>query len=399
MVQEKSGDKVTVLKCENYDRLEVYKTVKKSIDLLGGINSFISKGDKVLLKPNMFRTSKKGTTHPSVVYAIAKIFKEGGAKLYLTDSPMIHSLKNVADFNGITEVCNELDIKMLPIRVVKNTIVNNPKLCKNFFLPEFINDMDLIVNIPKIKSHPLTVFSGSVKNLFGFCTGTTKSQFHLRFKKKYDFCHMLLDLYSIIRPGLTIMDAIDGVDSTGQKKRVGLLLASKDSIALDVIACKTVGIPYDLVLTNVFGEERNLGVMAKEKIQILGDSFNFPVIDNFEYEINHYEAISSMTISLFDAFFLKNSIGKPYVTDTCKRCEECIKICPKNAIRLTNVKAKIDYSKCIRCYCCQEICPNKAIVIKTPNPLFLLLTSFLQAMVVKLRSFESKKIKKFNNEF
>lgn len=397
MIAANSRVNVAVLRCETYDKLEVYKSVKKSIDLLGGVNSFIKNGDKVLLKPNMFRISREGTTNPAVVHAVAKIFKEGGAELYLTDSPMTHLLKDVADFNGVTEVCNELDIKILPIREVKNTIVNNPKRSKTFFLPKFLDDMDLIINIPKIKSHPLTVFSGSVKNLFGLCTGTTKSQFHLRFKKKYDFCQMLLDLYSTIQPGLTIMDGIDGVDSSGQTKRVGVLLASEDSIALDATVCNILGIPYDLVLTNALGEERNLGVMKKEQIQILGDSFNFPIIDNFEYEINHHEAISAMTISLFDSFFLKNSFGKPYVTNECKRCEECIKICPKNAITLTNTKAKIDYGTCIRCYCCQEICPNNAIAVREPNPLFLLLTSLLQKEIIRLRSYESKKIRKIVN--
>jgi len=391
MTKENTKVKVTAIRCNNYDKSEVYKTVKKNIDFLGGVKSFISKGDKVLLKPNMFRTSREGTTNPVVIHAVAKIFKEEGAKLYLTDSPMTHSLKDVADFNGVAEVCNELDIEMLPIRAVKATTVNNPKCSEVFFLPQFLDDMDLIVNIPKIKSHPLTVFSGSVKNLFGLNTGTTKSQFHLRFKKKYDFCQMLLDLYSIVQPGLTIMDAIEGVDSTGQVKKVGLLLASKDSIALDVTACNAVGIPYNLVLTNTLGEERDLGVTSKEEIQITGDFLNFPVIDNFEYEINDREAISTMTISLFDSFFLKNSIGKPYVTNKCKLCGECIKICPKNAITLTNKKTKIDYSKCIRCYCCQEICPNNAIAIREPNYLFRILTSILQREIIRLRSFESKK--------
>jgi len=388
---------VAVLTCSEYALSDVYDTIKKSIDLLGGVQSFVKKGDNVLLKPNMFRPSKQGTTHPSVVHAVAKIFKEEGAHVFLTDSPMVHSLEEVARFTGVADVCNELDIAMLPIKAVNKKAVRDPQRSQTFFLPQFLDEMDLLVNLPKIKSHPLTVFSGSVKNMFGLCTGTTKSQFHLRFKKKYDFCHMLLDLYSVVRPELTIMDAVQGVDSTGCTKQVGAILTSNDAIALDVVACNILGIPADTVLTNALGEERSLGVARKDRIEILGDVFNFPLIDGFEYELNHREAISSMTISMFDSFFLKNSIGKPHITDSCKRCAECVALCPTAAITVERKKARIEYNKCIRCYCCQEICPNNAVVVKEPNRLFLLLASLLQKEVIKLRSFESQKTSENND--
>ncbi len=390
-------NKVSVLKCNDYTLPDVYNAIKKSIDLLGGAQSFVKKGDNVLLKPNMFRPSSQGTTHPAVVYAVAKIFKENGANIFLTDSPMVHSLKEVADFTGIADVCIELDITMLPIKTVHKKIARNSRRSQTFFLPQFLDDMDLLINLPKIKSHPLTVFSGSVKNMFGLCTGTTKSQFHLRFKKKYDFCHMLLDLYSIVRPELTIMDAIQGVDSTGCTKQVGAILTSNDAIALDTVACNILGIPVDIVLTTILGEERNLGVAQKNTIELLGDACAFPLTERFEYEINHREAISSMTISMFDSFFLKNSIGKPYITDACRRCAECVTLCPTTAITLNQKKAHIEYNKCIRCYCCQEICPNNAVVVKEPNRLFLLLASLLQKEVIKLRSFESQKISENND--
>ena len=382
---------VAIARCKEYNSEDVEKAVKKCIDLLGGASSFIKNGDKVLLKPNMFRPSTTGTTHPSVVRAIAEIFLDAGAKIYLTDSPMMHSLEEVARTNGIEKICKDLKIEMTPIGTVKKNLVEKPKRSKVFFLPTLLDEIDLIINIPKIKAHPLTIFSGSVKNIFGLCAGLTKSQFHLKFKRRQDFCQMLLDLYSTICPGLTIMDAVNGVDSKGSVKKVGAILGSKDAIALDATACRIIGIPPDIVMTTKFGSERKLGVMEKENIQTIGDPLPIPSLNDFEFEVNRHEVISSISISLFDSFFLKNNIGKPKITKKCEKCGLCANVCPKNAITLKGKIAQIDPSRCIRCYCCQEICPNEAVVIKEANSAFRLFTTCMQNIVLKMRSFESRR--------
>jgi uncharacterized protein (DUF362 family)/Pyruvate/2-oxoacid:ferredoxin oxidoreductase delta subunit len=387
-----SNADVAVIKCDNYELETIKEAIKKTINQLGGAQSFVNNGGKVLLKPNMVSNTITGTTHPKFVQAIAEFFMNAGAKIYLTDSPMTHTLDEVAKFNGITDVCNNLGIEMIPVSEIKKTTVDNPKSSEQFYLPTILDEMDLVINIAKIKAHPLTVFSGSVKNIFGLCPGLTKSQFHLQFKKNNDFCHMLVDLYSIEKPGLTIVEGIDGIDNSGNTRKIGLILGSKDAIALDATVCRIVGIPPDLVLTTKYGAERNLGVMEKENIRILGDSINFPLLDDFEYVVNRPEVLSSIAMSIFDSIFSRNVISKPYVTKKCERCGLCVKVCAKNAITLNDKTAQIDYGKCIRCYCCQEICPNQAVLIRQPNPAFRKLTNIVQYGVIVIRSLESKKL-------
>ena len=82
--------RVSVVRCEDYGRERAYDAVKRSIDILGGLGQFISPGKKVFLKFNMLQGSPPETcisTHPDVVYAVARLLKEHGCHIVLGDSP------------------------------------------------------------------------------------------------------------------------------------------------------------------------------------------------------------------------------------------------------------------------------------------------------------------------
>ena len=106
--------KVAVIKCENYDLNEVKTSIKKALDLIGGIDSFVKENDRVLLKPNLLaaETAERSvTTHPVVFEAIVSILQEKKVSISYGDSPGVGRGNNVALKAGIDEIANKLGVK------------------------------------------------------------------------------------------------------------------------------------------------------------------------------------------------------------------------------------------------------------------------------------------------
>src|SRR4030042_3094234 len=102
---------VSIVKCQTYDEKEVQKALRQSIDLIGGIQSFVKRGDRVLLKPNLLygkSPEKAGTTHPSILRGMIRIVREAGGDPFIGDSPAVGSLIKTAEKAGIQEVADEM---------------------------------------------------------------------------------------------------------------------------------------------------------------------------------------------------------------------------------------------------------------------------------------------------
>src|SRR4030066_2377660 len=102
---------VSIVKCQTYDEKEVQKALRRSIDLIGGIGSFVKKGDRVLLKPNLLfgkSPEKAVTTHPSIVRGMIRIVREAGGVPSIGDSPSVGSLTWTAEKAGIKAVADEM---------------------------------------------------------------------------------------------------------------------------------------------------------------------------------------------------------------------------------------------------------------------------------------------------
>ena len=107
--------KVAVIKCENYDLEEVKNSIKRAIDLIGGIDLFVKESDKVLLKPNLLAAEsadRSVTTHPTVFEAVVSILREKNVNdISYGDSPGIGKGNTVALKAGIDEAANKLNVK------------------------------------------------------------------------------------------------------------------------------------------------------------------------------------------------------------------------------------------------------------------------------------------------
>jgi len=191
--------KVSIVRCENYHSEKVYQKVKEGVDLLGGIESFVNKGEQVLLKPNFLvgrSPAKCVNTHPAIIRAVGKLVLEAGANPMIGDSTQLGSALKVAEKCGVAEVARELGINTVEFEPIG---VKHPdgKFFKHFVLGKAVLEADKIINLPKFKTHSFSFLTLAVKNIFGCVPRARKAQWHVRTSQKGSeyFSRMLLDKY------------------------------------------------------------------------------------------------------------------------------------------------------------------------------------------------------------
>jgi len=204
-----------------------------------------------------------------------------------------------------------------------------------------------------------------VKNLFGCIPGPKKPLWHLKAGKDQEtFARILVDIYEVIRPRLTLLDGIIGMEGNGPNSGrpipIGLILASGDSLSLDQIVCDLLGISREFLLTNRVAFEQGMG---RDPIEVLGESVEALKVSNFQFP-----TLSRPNWNLpgFLSRTLKNALtSKPVIDDeVCESCNRCEEICPPKALARRGENFVFDYGKCIRCLCCLEVCPEGAISVK-----------------------------------
>jgi len=366
---KKSPDKVSVRKCMTYDPEEVYNAVKNGLE---DIKFRIKDGSSVLLKPNILAQNTPDqctTTHPAVVDAVCRIFKEHNCRITIGESSAFYQggcTREGFVTSGIAAVADKYGAELLPFEATKLRKIETGKALNPFYITEAVFDHDLVVNLPKMKVHRLARYTGAVKNLYGCIPGGTKQVYHKLFQDMPDYKEYwgipLADVYEAIRPGLNIMDAVYGLDedgpaANGTPKFTGLLLVSNNSAALDVIACRIMG--FDAEWVPAVREVLKRGLTDSGRIKTTGEIPSIPYVKLPD------EAPSTGISKKIDDFMFDQFIVEPRLDDDeCKKCGICIRDCAVSAIKEGDDGYPVfDYSKCIHCYCCSEYCPHKAIYL------------------------------------
>jgi len=262
---------VAVIKCDTYDYGRVYDAVETGVNLLGGISNFVKEGEKILIKPNVLigtNPEKCVCTHPSVFRAVGIILKKAEVTLSYGDSSGFgRSIGNMRRA-GLKQVADELSIMLADFSKGQYLSHDRARLNKKFFLAGGVLEADGLVSLPKLKTHGLTRITGAVKNQFGCIPGLRKSQFHVKMSDPFDFAKMLVDLNTLIKPRLYIMDGIMAMEGNGPRsgkpKKLGVLLLSNDPVAIDSIACKIINLNPEYVPTSIPGETAGLGDLPPE---------------------------------------------------------------------------------------------------------------------------------------
>lgn len=366
---------VAVVKCEGYsDEEEVYRALKELVGHLGGMRSFVKRGERVLLKPNLLAgdpPDKGVTTHPSVVAGMVRLVREAGGVPFIGDSPSVQRFESVFAATGMAEVAEKYGVALVGLSTATEIAVRHGILMKRLVIAREALEADAIISLSKLKTHGYTSFTGAVKNMFGVVPGLSKAEYHLRMSRVEDFSKMLLDVYATVPARLHVMDGVWAMEGqkgprAGRRKHVGLLIAGKDGVAVDAVATWIVGMEPHSIPTTKIGHREGIGSGKLAEIEVLGEIPENVRVTDFERAKKAIGIADRLPSFLYK--FLRNYVSnKPRIDHkACELCMTCFKACPPQAIHRAgrNDRLVIDYNKCIRCYCCLETCPHDAVEIK-----------------------------------
>lgn len=362
------NQQVFVEKCTGYS--DVDEVVKRLIASLGGPQAFVKPGGTVLLKPNMLSCKTPdhaATTHPAIVTAVAKIFVNFGCRVLIGDSPPAvfgrteqfwqkTGFQQAAIDSGAELLCFETMPKQ-EIEIKTNGSLQKVHIVKAFF------SADLVINLPKLKTHNLTRLTLAIKNLFGLVPGLSKAIWHKIYPKSLEFSNFITDLAFNLPVKLNILDAVEGMDGQGpaggRKIFPGFVMASTCPVSIDRAVCALGGIDEDSIAVLRRAAELNWGPESFAAIDYNGP----PVTELRLRDFNVPAAPIQDRVPDFILNHLKKLVwaGPGLKKNICIKCGRCEKICPVKAINITDTGAAFDRSVCISCFCCMEVCPVDAI--------------------------------------
>ena len=359
---------ISIVRCAGYTYPQVLRGVKEVLEPLGGMGAFVKRGDRVLLKPNLLsgkHPDKCVTTHPTLVKAVAQLVQDTGGIPAIGDSPGVGGLGRVAAQAGIAEVADEVGCPLVEFKEVAKITTGDDYTFRRIELARAVLEADVVINLPKVKTHSQTLLTLGVKNIFGCIPGMRKAQWHLKAGTDHSyFAGMLTELCQIVKPALTIADGVIGMEgegpSNGNPRPLGLIIAGGNPFALDTAICRIVGVPVEELLTFQAARQRGFEGTDPQQIEVLGQQVEDVAVSPFflpaRFDVQ-WNLPGFIKLPLKNIFTPKPIIAR----DRCKACGVCADVCPPQAISLSNKKVKIDYHRCIRCYCCQEVCPEGAV--------------------------------------
>jgi uncharacterized protein (DUF362 family) len=246
---------VSLIRATSYETAQLRESIESVLAPLGGIGAFVKPGDRVLLKPNLLtgaRPTKECVTRPELVRCVAQLVMEAGGKPFFGDSPAFGSAMGVAKSNGYLPMMAELNLPVVEFHGKRYETASEN--FNHLLLSKEAIEADVVINLPKVKSHMQLTMTLGVKNLFGCVPGKMKAWWHMEAGKSAErFGEMLVETARAISPNLTIIDGIIGHEgngpSAGEPRELGVLGAAADVFALDVAMLAVLNVEAHLVPT------------------------------------------------------------------------------------------------------------------------------------------------------
>jgi len=378
------NNQVYIVSCPDYNQVD--EKMDKLVSMMGGMSRFVEPNERIVLKPNLLlpaRPEQAVTTHPRVVTAIARMVKKEGAFAVIADSPGSGYKYNEKTLStlyrkcGMYEAAEESGAELNFDTTYKPVSFLQGKLIKHFDVIAPVIEADAVLNLCKLKTHTLMSFTGAVKNNFGVIPGLAKPGYHAKLHDQDHFADMLLDLAEYVSPRLSIMDAVtgmegDGPGATGTPRQIGLLLGSRNQLALDIIACEIIGLRREQNPLLIAAGKRGLAPAGLDEIEVIGAEISKIRFSDYRLPATAVSAGLGGHLNWWqkplEPFFKSWLSQAPQVIrKKCLACGICLDSCPMNAITIIESKrnyARIDDKQCIRCYCCHELCPEGAIALR-----------------------------------
>ena len=341
----------------------------------------VGPGKKVLLKPNLLAKhgpDKAVTTHPEVLRAVIRAVKRRGADdLLVADSPggpyTPALVKSIYKASGLAAVCQEEQVPLYTACESAAAPAAGGAAAKEFTLLRPVLEADVLIDLPKLKTHMMTGLSAATKNLFGCIPGLQKAEWHMRLPEKERFGEMLVDLLETVKPAFAVLDAVvahegDG-PSGGTPRPVGFVAAAGDLLQMDLALCAMVGLQPAQVPYLSAAMRRGLCAERFDPAKAAGEAELFAPIDGFKLPSSWGSvdfADNAPRPIRWAVPAVQRAIAPRPVIDRagCIGCGQCATICPQKTVRLEEGRARILPKRCIRCFCCHEICPVGAIGTK-----------------------------------
>lgn len=368
---------VAIVRRDDHDTLA--DAIHECLTLFHGIDK-IKSANRILLKPNCLQDNSDAATDlemiRNTIQVIQKIKDTLGNKyeIFIGDSPGLLAKRSRKIFEnlGIMDIIQETGITYIefdggdPPLDIK--IPDGVRLKETKIAP-IIENVDLIVNLPRLKTHMLTVYTGCIKNFWGVQPGGLKARNHLKGTSTESFSQVITDLFSYLanKPQICLMGG-DGMEgsrgpSSGPMRELNLIFGGSDPVAVDAVAIHVVGhdaleeVPHIRMCS-----ESNLGVGAIDQIDVVG----IPLSDaKLKKPFKFPGRTLARANSLFGPLIYRFTKKLPHLQQKkCIKCGNCAKICPGEAISLSPYP-KFNRKKCINCLCCVETCPEDAIRVGT----------------------------------
>lgn len=359
--------KVVITRAEHYKPEKLRPALKKTFSLLGGLERFVPRGAKVFVKVNLLPPpsppERAIITHPAFAEAVLSFLKELTPHIVVGDD--VHEAKSF-EVGGYREVCQRLGVELVNLRERGFEEVSLAGgVLKKVYIAKAVREADVVVNLPKLKTHALTTFTGAIKNFYGVIPTGLRTALHGEHPQPHEFAQVLVDIFSTIRPALTVMDGIVAMEgagpANGTPRQLGLILASSDAVAVDAVAQAVIGLEPLRVWTTYHAHRRGLGVGDLKEIEILGESLESVRAKDFRLPPAAGEMVGRVPtrITRWATRHLQAQPG--VVSSRCVGCSACVRACPTGAAQFRGKKAWIERTKCIRCMCCHEACRYGAI--------------------------------------
>jgi len=269
-------EQVSVACCADYETGRVEAALEQNLSALGGMEKFVRHGERVLLKPNFIAAkgrAKAVQTDPAVLLAAAKMVKDVGGKPFIADSPAWNNVKSCIKALELEKPLRRLGVEYREMDRPKRVLIDGTKVG----ISRVALEADKIVNMPKLKSHQQLVATFAVKNMFGCVCGKEKAWWHFaRGKEPEKFCKLLIGIYKLLRPVLTIIDGVVAMEGPGpirgRPRLLGYLVSGIDPIACERICCDLIQVEPEALPILQTAKRMGFGCGDVDRIQVVGDA-------------------------------------------------------------------------------------------------------------------------------
>lgn len=345
-----------------------YENVEPAIRKAFELFPLEMKGRKVLIKPNVLRSSdaKEGiVTHPSVLAAVIKMVESRQpASITVGDNPGVVSYgANEASFRqtGLMQAAGNyyrnIGTDALPVDF-------NPEYRQSVSVSRAVLDADILISLPKFKTHGLTVITGAIKNSYGILPGAQKARLHKAAGNPARFHELIVDVFRIRVPDLFIVDAVVGMEGNGpastELRDIGLILAADNGVAMDGVIAQMMGCDPSRLGFLRKAKALGLGDFEPNSIRIVGELKRLP-----DFKLPPLGGEANIQNPVIQDMLHKPTVLTPQADpERCTGCGTCVDQCPASALTLVENLPVVDSDTCIRCFCCQEMCPEKAMALR-----------------------------------